>query len=71
MNKNPDIRLGINARQMPGFVKTNNTLVFSGHFKDFLGNLEVPHSEIHLAKNSVHIQLIPTVASIAGILLEG
>jgi hypothetical protein len=27
-------------------------------------------SEIQLAKNLVHIQLIPTVASIAGILLE-
>jgi hypothetical protein len=55
---------------MPGLVKTNNTLVFARNFQDFLGYVEVNKSEIHLAKNSVHIQLMPTVASIAGILLE-
>jgi hypothetical protein len=72
MNKNLDIRLGLNARPMPGFVKTDNTLIFAGHFQHFLGSLEVNKSEIQLAKNSVHIQLIPTVAStsIAGIPLE-
>ena len=59
---------------MPGFVKTNNTLIFVWHFQVvlgylevILGYLEVHKSEIHLAKNSVHFQLIPTVASIAGI----
>jgi hypothetical protein len=45
-------------------------LKFAGNCQDFLGYLEVNKSEIHLAKNSVHIQLIPTVASIAGIPLE-
>jgi hypothetical protein len=38
-------------------------------FSSFLGYLEMNKSEIHLAKNSVHFPLIPTVASIAGILL--
>jgi len=54
-----------------GFVKTNNTLIFTGNFEDFLGYLlERNKSEIHLAKNSVHIQLIPTIASITGIPLK-
>jgi hypothetical protein len=45
-------------------------LKFPRNFQDFLGYLERHKSEIHLAKHLVRIQLIPTVASIAGILLE-
>jgi hypothetical protein len=70
VTKNPDIHLGLNARQIPGFVKTNNTLKFAGNFQDFLGYLERHKYEIQLAKILVHIQLISTKASIAGIPLE-